>query len=456
MLSVARVTLVGLVLSLGAAGPALGAGTVTRGSAGSQITYATAGPAAVVLTDAPAGAGTALTLAEPGIGLGAMAVDCVDNGDSVTCTFGAEDDSRVSTTLSSGNDVFNAGATTRSTITVQDFAGGDDVLTGGNLALSPFGPTGDTLRPGPGTDQVFGGEGNDQLGDGGGGANELVEGGPGDDSFITVGPDPTGDTLRGGSGRDSLWARSSAMPSENFTVDLAAGTITEASAASAPDVVEGFEEVRTDDGNDVLLGTDGPNMIESGSGNDRIDGRLGSDLLFAEAGDDRIEAQDGIADRVVAGADADTCLLDQLDESAECETLEIATLTPFGALPPPDLKPMSCRLLRVPARYRSRALRRSGIAVTADCDEPGRVTARLIGRLMERDIGGARATRAGDIELARRSATLGAGDDARLRLRIGRPLRRLARRGVVLRVELRAVDSAGNRTPPLARRMRLR
>lgn len=117
---------------------------------------------------------------------------------------------------------------------------------------------------------------------------------------------------------------------------------------------------------------------------------------------------------------------------------------------------MSCRLLRVPARYRSRALRRRGIAVRAECDEPGRVTARLIGRLLGVDVGGARAARSGDVELARRSATLGAGNDARLRLRVGRRLQRLARRGVVLRVELRAVDSAGNRTPPLVRRLRLR
>ena len=454
LLTVLRVAVAGTALSASVAGPALAAGTVTRNNADQRVTYTAVGTANVVVTDAPSGGGTALTLSEAGIGVGATHVNCTDNGDSVTCTFGPGAMSEVASSLSAGSDVFDAGATTLTRLSIQDNTGGNDRLVGGNLAVSPSGfPTGDLLSPGPGTDQVFGNDGNDQLSTGPGGA-ELLDGGPGDDDVINLGSDPVGDVLRGGSGRDFLWARSTAIPSENFTIDLAAGSQTETAGASAPDVVEGFEDVRTDDGNDVLLGTDGPNVIEAGLGNDRVDGRLGADLVFGEGGSDFLEARDGIADRVDGGPDADVCMLDHLDESAECELLQVATVTPFGAGLPADVDPIGCTLRGPPARPRARAVSRRGVSLTADCDEPGRVTARLTAALPRR--AGVRVARAGDVELARRSATLGAGDNARMRLRVGRRLRPLVVRRAVLRIELRAIDTAGNRARALVRRLRLR
>jgi hypothetical protein len=455
-----RVALLTIAAVLACASPALAAGTVTRFSETSGVTYATAGPANVVVTDAPSGAGTAMTISEPGIQPGGTFFGCVDNGDSITCTFADPADASISTTLSAMNDVFNAGASTRTEVTVQDFMGGDDVITGGNLAVRPNGSsTGDVLRPGPGTDQVFGGGGNDELGDGGEGNSELVEGGPGDDRFIVLGfiapgGDPVGDVYRGGPGRDSLYVRTILEPPESFTIDLAAGAVTEASGIVGPDVAEGFEDARTDEGADTLLGTDGPNILRSGAGNDRIVGLLGSDELSAEAGEDRLEARDGVADRVDGGPGGDSCQLDQLDESAECETIDLATLTPFGAVLP-DLDPPGCRVAKLKRSQRRRQIARRGLRVIVDCDEPGRVGARLLGKLRRLD-GRARVARAGDVQLAGRTATLGSGDRATLRLRVARRLRGLLRPRARLRLELTPVDKAGNRARPLVRRLRLR
>jgi hypothetical protein len=241
---------------------------------------------------------------------------------------------------------------------------------------------------------------------------------------------------------------------QSFTVDLAAGRAIDQAGLDAPDVIEGFEDARTDEGNDILLGTDGFNVLRSGDGADRIDGRLGADVAFGEAGADRLEARDGVADRLSAGADADTCVTDQLDETSDCESVQSLTVTPLGAVFP-DVDPPGCTTPGLAARPRARRLARRALSVRVDCDEPGSVTVRLLAKLTRLD-GRARLAARGDLELARASAMLGTGDDAALRLRVGRRLRGLLRRGARLRVELKAVDNEGNRARPVVRRMRLR
>jgi len=236
-------------------------------------------------------------------------------------------------------------------------------------------------------------------------------------------------------------------------VDLAAGTAVDSAGTSAPDPISGFENLRTDEGNDTLLGDAGVNELQAGAGNDRLDGRLGSDQLFGEFDDDRLEAQDGVADRADGGPGTDQCLLDQLDQDAECETRQVANLTPFGVVLP-DIAAPTCVASATP-RPRARRIARRGLPVTLDCNEAGGVTARLLGRI-GRLGNGAAAARAGDIELARRNAVLGADGNAKLRLRVGRRYHSLLRRGTRLRLELTVRDTPGNRARLPLRRLRLR
>jgi len=431
------------------------AGTVSRSTPTSSPAYTNAAAADVVVTDAPDGTGgVVVTIAEPGISITGTPNGCTDNGDSVACTFAPDDDPSVNATLSAQADSFDASASTLATVTV--FGGnGDDELIGGNDTQNRFGnDIGDSLFPGEGTAHVVAGDGADQVGLSDDGA-DVVDLGAGDDRLITIytGPDPAADALAGGPGTDQYWARYSTSTFTDFTIDLAAGTAADSAGASAPDPISGFENLRTDEGNDTLLGDGGPNELLGGAGDDRLDGRLGSDRLFGQADDDRLEAQDGVADRADGGPGTDECLLDQLDQDAECETRTLANLTPFGVILP-DVTAPTCTASSV-ARPRARRLARRGLAVTLDCDEAGSITARLLGRI--RRLGrAAGAARAGDIELARRNAALDATGNAKLRLRVGRRYRRLLLRGTRLRLALTVVDTAGNRARLPTRRLRLR
>jgi Ca2+-binding RTX toxin-like protein len=448
-----RHVLVACGLTLVLAPSALAAGTISRSAADSDLSYATATAANVAVTDAPDGAGgVVVTVTESGISIMGAANGCMDNGDSIACPFAAGNDPRVSATLTAQPDKFDAGAANLTVLTVFSM-GGDDELTGSDDALSRLGnPTGDSLFPGTGTDRVIAGDGADQVGLGDDGA-DVVDLGPGDDSLITTyeGPDAQADSLTGGPGGDQYYPRFVTVAPTSFTVDLVAGTSVDSEGASAPDPISGFEDLRTDGGNDTLLGDAGSNELRAGAGNDRIDGRLGADRLFGEFDADRLEAQDGVADRVDGGTEADVCLLDQLDMDTDCETREVANVTPFGVVFP-DVAAPEC-VVSAAQRPRARAVRRRGVAMTTDCNEAGTISARLVGRLRRL---GAGAARAGDIELATRRATLDPAGDAKLRLRVARRYRGLLRRGTRLRLTVVAIDTAGNRAQPLVRRLRLR
>jgi Ca2+-binding RTX toxin-like protein len=450
-----RHAIVGCAVALVLAPSALAAGTISRSAANDDLNYATATAANVVVTDAPDGAGGAVvTVTETGISIMGPANGCMDNGDSIACPFAAGNDPRVDANLTAQPDKFDGGAANLTVLTVFSM-GGNDELTGGNDVLSRLGnPTGDSLFPGTGTDRVIAGDGTDQVGLGDDGA-DVVDLGPGDDQLITTyaGPDAEADSLTGGPGRDEYRPRFVTVAATSFTVDLAAGTSVDSDGASAPDPISGFEDLRTDEGNDTLLGDAGSNELRGGAGNDRLDGRLGVDQLFGEFDADRLEARDGVADRVDGGTEADVCLLDQLDIDTDCETREIANVTPFGVVFP-DVTAPAC-VVSAARRPRARRVARRGLLTTMDCDEPGTVTARLVGRL--RRLGqGASAARAGDIELSRRTTALSQAGNATLRLRVARRYRGLLRRGTRLRLAVVAVDAAGNRARPTVRRLRLR
>jgi Ca2+-binding RTX toxin-like protein len=150
---------------------------------------------------------------------------------------------------------------------------GDDVLEFGQLAC--MGPCpGVEFSGGAGDDVLRGGPGDDSLsGDGEGRPNPYV----GDDS--ETGPldlASGNDTIDGGSGSDTVrYARS-----KGVRVDLADKTRN--GAPGERDRVTGMENVITGDGPDVVIGDDGDNELIGGSGPDTLVGRGGNDVLLDE------------------------------------------------------------------------------------------------------------------------------------------------------------------------------
>jgi hypothetical protein len=226
-----------------------------------------------------------------------------------------------------GNDAMSGGA-------------GDDELRGGD--------DGDTLAGGPDTDRLFGDAGSDSL-DGGGG-NDALDGGSGDDRFddepgddVAIGGSGDDefdlgagtDTVRGGDGTDAVYPHDDGDADDfdggaghdqfvvfapgALTVDLAAGTATN---ASATDVATGFEDLLVDVGAATLSGTGGSNLIFTLRGDATVDPRAGNDVVQTSGDDDTIETRDGFADRVSCGEGVDTVRADTLDDVAnDCENV---------------------------------------------------------------------------------------------------------------------------------------
>jgi uncharacterized repeat protein (TIGR01451 family)/CSLREA domain-containing protein len=84
---------------------------------------------------------------------------------------------------------------------------------------------------------------------------------------------------------------------------------------NGPDVVHGLS------GNDTINGLNGDDIICGGDGNDALNGGNGNDQLFGEAGNDTINGNNG-DDALDGGADTDTCNGGNgVDTTANCETV---------------------------------------------------------------------------------------------------------------------------------------
>ena len=134
---------------------------------------------------------------------------------------------------------------------------GNDRLLGSMVA--------NMLVAGGGNDTLFGRSGNDTL-DGGDG-DDVINGGNG------------ADTLIGGSGIDTLDTTTAGAAQ---TVDLEAQTIS--GGDSTGDTLSGFENVRTGNGADILMGSAAANVLDGGAGNDTLNGRDGADTLTGRGG----------------------------------------------------------------------------------------------------------------------------------------------------------------------------
>lgn len=147
--------------------------------------------------------------------------------------------------------------------------GGDDVLIGGL-----------------GDDMLSGGAGNDAL-SGGAGADVLV-GGTGDD-ILSGGAG--GDHLSGGVGdRDMV---SYAGSGAGVSVDLSAQTASGGDAEG--DVLSGFEGVEGSSFADVLIGSDGNDIIRPGLGADEVYGGGGMDIVDYSTSNGRVYVNVNVA-----------------------------------------------------------------------------------------------------------------------------------------------------------------
>lgn len=236
---------------------------------------------------------------------------------------------------------------------------GDDLLSGGRGSDHLSGEGGnDTLLGGAGKDRLEGGDGDDFLDGGngrdtidGGGGSDTIFGGNGSDvvefTLAEQGSDDTS-TLDGGNGRDTLIlnltadeyealkdelvelndfieARHAAEATESFETSFG---ITVTNFEKLVVVVEGEGRVRFDhaprhhdkpkhnketngddiieggDGNDVLDGGNGKDWIVGGDGDDTLEGGNGKDTLMGGAGNDELEGNNG-DDTLDGGAGSD-------------------------------------------------------------------------------------------------------------------------------------------------------
>ena len=149
----------------------------------------------------------------------------------------------------------------------------------------------DELRTAGGTDQLFGGEGDDLLVSTGGndrlvGNNgiDVLFGGDGDDAIFGLGGD---DILHGEAGDDTLVA--------GFGDDVVYGD-------DGDDLVFGHfgnDEIFGGEGNDRLFGQNDDDIIHGEGGNDTVRGGFGDDVLRGNSGDDRALGDQGNDDIVV-------------------------------------------------------------------------------------------------------------------------------------------------------------
>jgi Ca2+-binding RTX toxin-like protein len=171
-----------------------------------------------------------------------------------------------------------------------------------------------------------GGAGNDRLSGGAG-----MTGGPGEDVLTGPGPfadedgaTPAHDVYAGTGGSTlSYWTRATGV-----VVDLRAGRAGE-------DTVSGVSSIDGGNGDDVLIGDDGPNTLNGGRGLDRIKGLGGNDTLqpgtSSGRGKERVDGGPGSDTILGSGRSIVRCGPDA-DEAygsmrtyiaADCETVDV-------------------------------------------------------------------------------------------------------------------------------------
>jgi Ca2+-binding RTX toxin-like protein len=308
---------------------------------------------------------------------------------------------------------------------------GDDTIVTGDAA--------DNAEGGPGADNISTGAGDDS-GSGDEGDNDRINLGSGDDNSSVDAGDGVGDVHDGGPGLDALSMGVAFPPPPldfDILVDLATGTVGGNNVGAG--TVIGYEDVdlfRHRSTN--VKGTAGQNIITTRDGADTIDPGAGSDFIDMSAGNDQALVRDGFQDLVRCGDGTDTAQVDQLDITTDCETIDLATVTPAGV---PTTRP-NCRFGRFKAKVARTAVLKRGFPGRVTCAIATTLEVRLVGQAKRRG-SGIRAARAGDIVFAERSVRLGAGTRS-FRLKVPRKLRAAIPRTARLRLVVVARDEFGN------------
>ncbi len=224
-----------------------------------------------------------------------------------------------------------------------------DTLTGSSAA--------NRLNGGGGLDTIDGLDGNDTLRAGNDQADDLLDGGAGNDTYLAEGYRTSGDavdqdgkdTFTGGDGIDTVdySTRSAAV-----TVTLASDAANDGEAGEQDTIKSDVENVTGGMGDDTLTGnaaanrlngggdgdgspTGGDDTISGGDGDDRLlggDGYLdGADTLNGGAGQDTISAKDGAVDTVDCGTEIDVATTDAddgpTDTVTNCEFVNAASFS---------------------------------------------------------------------------------------------------------------------------------
>lgn len=160
---------------------------------------------------------------------------------------------------------------------------GDDTLTGGGEF---FGERGDDVLYGShereSWDRFHGGPGRDTMDGNGHHRNGLQ------DQFFD-------DETDGQAARDVVIAGRNARASIDYSRRRRAMRVDLHDSRIGPerDRVSGVKSITTGAGDDVLIGTGGPNELGGGPGRDRLYGRLGDDVLSGGLGDDAMYGEEG-------------------------------------------------------------------------------------------------------------------------------------------------------------------
>lgn len=180
--------------------------------------------------------------------------------------------------------------------------GGADTLTGGDGNDVLNGGSGnDSLSGGSGIDEIYGGDGDDRLS--GGSNNDYIVGGSGVDRFF------------GGIGRAdeiSFFDQASASHGVRVNLNRTSGQILDdgfgnVETATGIEVLDGsgFADTLTGGtGNETLYGNEGIDRLIGGFGRDYLYGGGDADFLFGGSGNDSLNGFAG-SDQLTGGADFD-------------------------------------------------------------------------------------------------------------------------------------------------------
>lgn len=270
-------------------------------------------------------------------------------GDSTTATMGDGNDlvelkaGLATVTGDAGNDTFDIWANSATVDGGADsdtinFRGGDGQTAHGGTEADRFNFFADVTNV-----SVFGDDGNDKFVGYYHNITGTIDGGAGNDSFLTFGP---GVTLAGGTGNDVYRATASGAATfvenpgegidgvqvarghdytlpdniENISVQGFTGSDATATATLTGNGINNrivghnnSETIWGLDGNDTLVGKGGDDTIHGGNGNDYIDGGSGNDTITGDVGNDMLQGRTG-DDNMAGGTGNDTYYVDSLGD----------------------------------------------------------------------------------------------------------------------------------------------